>query len=56
MERTSDHEFKQQLNDPITFIWTPKAVEMGKAKREKRARDKSLELIENNKIEKDYKL
>lgn len=56
MEQIQDKEFNQRLDDLITFIWTPDNIVKGKAKREKQARDKSLELIENNKIEKEYEL
>lgn len=56
MEKLSDREFEQQVNDLIAFIWTPSAVQKSKAKREKVARDKSLWLIESKKIDKEYKL
>ena len=56
MERIPEQEFNQRIDDLIAFIWTPKAVETSKVKREKQARDKSLELIESNKINKEYKL
>ena len=54
MERMPKHEFEQRLNELISYIWTPKEVERGKAKREKQARDKSLELIEDKRINKEY--
>lgn len=56
MEKISDKELEQRIEDLIALIWTPDNIVKGKAKREKQARDKSLELIENNKIEKEYKL
>ena len=56
MEKLSDREFEQQVNDLMSFIWTPDAVQRSKAKREKTARDKSLWIIENKKIDKEYKL